>query len=59
MSVPPSEAGANHETSDCPFWFDEATTFVGVPGRVDGFTGSEATDATPVPTMLVAVTVNV
>lgn len=59
MTLPPSEAGADHETSDCPFWFAEAAASRGAPGRVDGVTGSEESEAAPVPTMLVAMTVNV
>jgi hypothetical protein len=38
---------------------DVAVTAVGVPGTVAGVTAVEAADAGPVPTLLVAVTVNV
>ena len=59
ISLPPSESGIVHDTSDCPFWFEVADTEVGASGVVAGVAGSDASDASPVPTVLVAVTVNV
>ena len=52
------DAGAVHETSA---WVlpPVADTLAGVPGTVAGVTALEAVDADPVPTLLVAVTVNV
>jgi len=56
---PPFETGAVHDTTDREFSADVATTPVGAPGTADGTTGTDATDAAPVPDTFVAVTVNV
>ena len=57
-AAPPLDAGAIHEISA---WVlpPVADTLAGVPGTVAGVTALEAVDADPVPTLLVAVTVNV
>jgi len=60
IGLPPFD-GAVHETVACPSP-GTALTPVGAPGTVGaaaGVTGDEATDAGPVPTLFVAVTVNV
>ena len=58
IAAPPSDAGAVHDTvaSALP---PVAETPVGTPGTVAGTTALDAPDAEPVPTLLVAVTVNV
>ena len=58
IAAPPSNVGAVHETpaSALP---PVADTPVGAPGKVAGITTLEDVDADPVPTLLVAVTVNV
>ena len=58
IAAPPSDVGAIHETpaSALP---PVADTPVGAPGKVAGITTLEDVDADPVPTLLVAVTVNV
>ena len=58
MAFPPSEIGAEKETeaSALPA---VAVPIVGAPGTVAGVTELEAEEALPVPTMFVAVTVNV
>jgi hypothetical protein len=59
IELPPSDAGTDHETNDCPSSFDEADTPVGAPGFMAGVAGADASDTAPVPAMVVAVTVNV
>jgi hypothetical protein len=58
MAEPPSDAGAvqYNSTLVSPI---VAARFVGAPGTVAGVTALDADDAEPVPTALVAVTVNV
>ena len=58
IAAPPFDAGAVHETS-ASVLPPVADTPVGAPGKVAGVTALEAVDAEPVPTLLVAVTVNV
>ena len=58
MTDPPVDAGALHETVDCPFPAD-ALTLVGLPGTVIGVTGEDATDASEFPILFTAITVNV
>jgi hypothetical protein len=58
MPAPPLSAGAAHETSALVLP-PTAVAAVGVPGVVAGVTELDAIDGTPVPTPLVAVTVNV
>ncbi len=58
IAAPPSLAGALHDTTDDTF-ATVPDTPVGTPGVVRGVTELEATDALPVPAVLVAVTVNV
>ena len=59
MELPPSEAGADHPTSDEPFQFEVAYSMAGAPGTDSGVAGSLGSEDAPVPRMLVAVTVNV
>ena len=56
--VAPLEAGAVHAITAWPL-LTLAVTVVGAPGRVEGTAAGDAADAVPVPTPLVAVTVNV
>jgi hypothetical protein len=58
IGLPPFDAGAVHESATCP---SPATpdTAVGAPGSPEGVTGAEAAESTPVPTALIAATVNV
>ena len=58
IAAPPSDAGAVHDTVACPLPHVTDTP-VGAPGTVAGTTALDAPDAEPVPTPLVAVTVNV
>jgi hypothetical protein len=58
MALPPFEAGAVKLTVVCALPA-VAVTFVGAPGTAAGLTWFEGLDAAPVPTELVAVTVNV
>ena len=58
IDAPPSDAGAVQETSASALP-PVADTPVGTPGTVAGVTALEALDADPVPSLLVAVTVNV
>ena len=58
IADPPFEAGADHDTPTCPLPGTPDTP-VGAPGTVAGVTGADALDAGPVPTPLVAVTMNV
>ena len=58
IADPPASAGAAQLTVACPLP-GVALTVVGAPGTGNGVTGSEAFDAGLVPTLLVAVTVNV
>ena len=58
IAAPPLDAGA---VQDTVAWVlpPVADTLAGAPGTVAGVTALEAVDADPVPTLLVAVTVNV
>ena len=58
IAAPPFDAGAVHETS-ASVLPPVADTPVGAPGTVAGVTVLETVEAEPVPTLLVAVTVNV
>ncbi len=58
IALPPLDVGAVHETSTSVLP-DDAVTEVGTPGVVAGVTDGEASEADPVPTELVAVTVKV
>ena len=58
MVLPPFEAGAVKLTVACALPA-VAVAFVGASGAVAGVTGLEGADDGPVPTALVAVTVNV
>jgi hypothetical protein len=58
IALPPLDTGAVKATVACVFP-RVAVPIVGAPGSVAGVTGSEATDAGPVPTSFVAVTVKV
>jgi hypothetical protein len=59
MAAPPSEAGAVQETVLWVLALDVAVTLVGAPGTVDGTTEFELDDEILIPTLFVAVTVNV
>ena len=59
IDEPPLDAGAVHETSDCPFAADVAVTAVATPGTPRGIPPSDARDATEGPDTFVATTVNV
>ena len=59
MVAPPLESGAVQETTDWALALDVAVTAVGAPGTVDGVAAADGAEADPVPTALVAVTVNV
>ena len=56
MAEPPVVDGAVHDTDEEASASEVAVTAVGAPGTV---AGAEGVDAGPVPTELVAVTVNV
>ena len=58
IALPPSDDGAVHETVACVSP-GTALTAVGAPGTAAGVTADEGDDAGPVPTVLVAVTMNV
>ena len=58
MELPPFEAGGEKLTAACALPA-VAVTPVGAPGTVAGVTLFEGLEAAPVPTALVAVTVNV
>ena len=58
MAAPPLEAGAVQATVTEPLPAVTELT-VGAPGTVRGVTAAEGAEAGPVPTALVAVTVNV
>jgi hypothetical protein len=51
--------GAVQDTTDRALALDVAVTAVGAPGAVAGVAGAEAVEDGPVPTTLVALTVNV
>ena len=59
MAEPPVVDGAVHDTDEEASASEVAVTAVGAPGTVAGVAGAEGVDAGPVPTELVAVTVNV
>ena len=52
-------AGAVQETTDCPFAFEVAVTFVATPGAVAGTTAADAADDTELPDALIAMTLKV
>ena len=56
---PPSDTGAVHDTTLCPFAPLDAETLVGTPDNVYGVAALDALDALLVPAAFVAVTVNV
>jgi hypothetical protein len=58
MASPPSETGAVHVNDTCVLP-RVGVTPVGAPGTVVGVAAADADDAEPVPTVFVAVTVNV
>jgi hypothetical protein len=61
IALPPFDAGADHDNTTCPLPAVPLTP-VGAPGTVagaEGVTADEAADCTPVPTALIAATVNV
>ena len=58
IAEPPLSVGAVHVTVACVFP-DVAPTAVGATGTIEGITAAEAAEATEVPRILVAVTVNV
>lgn len=57
--APPSESGADHDTTDSPFAFDDARTVTGDDGGPTGVTAADGTDAAPRPIRFPALTVNV
>jgi len=57
--APPLSAGAVQDTTEETFAVDVAETAVGALGTAAGVAAAEAVDVAPVPTALVAVTVNV
>ena len=57
--VPPFDAGAVHDTTDWLSVWVVPDTDDGAPGMVAGTIGADGADGGPVPTALVAVTVNV
>ena len=59
INEPPLDAGAVHDTSDCPFAADVAVTAVATPGTPRGIAPSDTRDATDEPDTFVATTVNV
>jgi hypothetical protein len=59
MELPPSDAGADHPTSDEPFQFEVAYSMVGAPGAARGVAGSIETAESPSPSVLIATTENV
>ena len=56
IAAPPVLAGAVHETVEEAFWLAVAVTVRGWPGTVETRVEAEATEASPVPEALVAVT---
>ena len=56
---PPSDTGALHDTTLCPFAPLVPETLVGTPDNVYGVAALDALDALLVPAAFVAVTVNV
>ena len=58
MALPPSEAGADHDTT-AEALPATADTAVGAPGGPVGVTPEDGDDGRPVPLVLVAVTVKV
>jgi hypothetical protein len=57
--LPPSEAGAVHDTNEETLLFDAAVTAVGAPGGPRGVAGDDASESAPGPATFEAVTVNV
>ena len=58
IALPPVLEGAVHDMVACPSP-GVPDTAVGAPGTANGVTAADADDTAPVPTALVAVTVNV
>jgi len=58
IALPPLDDGGVHDTAACALP-PVAVTLDGGPGSVAGVTAAEGADAGPVPTLLVAVTLNV
>ena len=58
MALPPFDAGAVKLTDACPFPA-VAVPMAGAPGTVAGVTEFDAEEASPVPTLFVAITVKV
>jgi len=58
MAELPVDEGADQDTTTCAFP-DVPDTPVGAPGTAAGVIAEEAVDADPVPTVFVALTVNV
>jgi hypothetical protein len=58
IALPPFEAGVVHDSATWPLPAVPDTP-VGAPGTADGVTGAEAAESAPVPTALIAATVNV
>jgi hypothetical protein len=59
IAAPPFETGAVQEMTEAVLRFEVASTAVGAPGTVEGTAAAEAVEATEVPLIFVAVTVNV
>ena len=57
IALPPLEAGGDHARTACPSPGTAATP-VGAPGTDRGVTGADGLEDGPVPTMVVALTVN-
>jgi hypothetical protein len=59
MVAPPLLAGVVHDTTDWVLAYDVAATARGTVGTVAGVAGADGTEEFPVPTALLAATVNV
>jgi hypothetical protein len=59
ISAPPLLTGVVHDTTDCWFAYDDASTDVGAAGTVEGVAVFESSEALLVPALFVAVTVKV
>ena len=59
MAAPPFDTGAVQDTVHCVLALDVAETLVGAPGIVAGTVGSLGAEATLLPLIFLAVTVNV
>jgi hypothetical protein len=58
IGLPPFDVGAVHDNATWPSPGDPVTP-VGAPGTPTGVTAAEASESAPVPTALIAATVNV